>query len=640
MQKRYSIRIIFALLVGLSFVLVNCGGGGDGGSKKPPGPNPLDTWHERAMRAALGRIAYGNGIFVSGGDDNFLTSTDGISWTIRSSGASITDITYGNGFFVAMGWSETPDGGGSKQCIIRSEDGITWTNTTFVDSNYLYAIAYGKGIFVMVGENGSIMTSPDGVSWTSVTTGVSYRLVRITYGNGIFITTGYSIDNPTDSVILRSTDGVTWTNTTVIHGISLADITYGNGVFVTVGNSENSGTILTSPDGMLWTKRIDDGRYDFKSVTYGNGTFLLMGAERLDVFYPQLIPPPPAFTTPISGTSEDGMNWTFSVHTDLAGGWYHGTFSQVIYGNGVYITPATDRGSGYGDYGEYVFVSTDGKSWTSKYLYTSRHQKQDISYGNGLFIVVGNGVITSLDGGTWTIVGQDMGVNPSGVIYAEGNFIGVGGTSIFSSVDGKSWSAVDTGNPNYLIGIAFGNGVYVAVGENGTIFTSVDRMSWTERVSGTSNFLRSVTYGDGTFIVSQDGVAEVLVSRDGINWTKSKTEIGSEAFLVSAGSYGHGLFVLVGGAIITSPDGLHWTKRNSGTIEGSFTSITFGEGIFVAVGTNGTIVSSTDGKSWTVRNSGTSYYFKDVGFGNHTFLILGDNSQTYWGDSILQSDPL
>jgi photosystem II stability/assembly factor-like uncharacterized protein len=131
----------------------------------------------------------------------------------------------------------------------------------------------------------------------------------------------------------------------------------------------------------------------------------------------------------------------------------------------------------------------------------------------------------------------------------------------------------------------------------------------------------------------------VLVSKDGINWTKSKTEIGSEAFLVEAGSYGHGLFVLVGGngAIITSPDGLHWTKRDSGVPEQSITSIAFGDGTFVAIGVYGTIVSSTNGKSWTVRNLGISFGHPNIDFGNHTFLIM-DTTGMY--GKILQSEPL
>jgi len=77
-QTRYIIRIIFSLLVGMLFILFSCGGGGDGGSKTPPAPNPLDTWHLRlSSQPYLTSIAYGNGLFVVGGIDGLLTSTDG-----------------------------------------------------------------------------------------------------------------------------------------------------------------------------------------------------------------------------------------------------------------------------------------------------------------------------------------------------------------------------------------------------------------------------------------------------------------------------------------------------------------------------------------------------------------------------------
>jgi hypothetical protein len=127
MQTRYSIRIIFVLLLGMIFILGSCGGGG-GGSKQPP--NPLDTWHFRASWDSIFDIAYGNGIFVAIAGSNFLTSFDGVSWTIRNSDTSTSilsaDITYGDGVFVTMGYEGTAEGTGKfKYSIFISSDGIT-----------------------------------------------------------------------------------------------------------------------------------------------------------------------------------------------------------------------------------------------------------------------------------------------------------------------------------------------------------------------------------------------------------------------------------------------------------------------------------------------------------------------------------
>jgi hypothetical protein len=60
-------------------------------------------------------------------------------------------VTYGNGLFVAVGEWGT---------ILTSPDGVTWTARTSGTSNLLYDVTYGNGTFVAVGEWGTILTSP------------------------------------------------------------------------------------------------------------------------------------------------------------------------------------------------------------------------------------------------------------------------------------------------------------------------------------------------------------------------------------------------------------------------------------------------------------------------------------------------
>ena len=75
-------------------------------------------------------------------------------------------------------------------------------------TNYLYGVTYGNGLFVTVGQSGTILTSPDGTSWTERTSGTSNKLYGVTYGNGLFVTVGYS------GTILTSPDGNSWTERT------------------------------------------------------------------------------------------------------------------------------------------------------------------------------------------------------------------------------------------------------------------------------------------------------------------------------------------------------------------------------------------------------------------------------------------
>jgi hypothetical protein len=82
---------------------------------------------------------------------------------------------------------------------------VTWTQRTSGTGNDLIGVAYGNGLFVAVGDDGTILTSPDGVSWTQRTSGTGNLLEGVTYGNGLFVAVGK------DGTILTSPDGVSWT---------------------------------------------------------------------------------------------------------------------------------------------------------------------------------------------------------------------------------------------------------------------------------------------------------------------------------------------------------------------------------------------------------------------------------------------
>jgi len=149
------------------------------------------------------------------------------------------------GLFVAVGDNGT---------ILTSPDGTTWTQRTsppgpFGARVHLYDVTYGNGLFVAVGDNGTILTSPDGTTWAKRNSGTSEEFLGVTYGNGIFLTIGL------DGNILISPDGTTWTEGSYENSYSYGFFkaaTYGNGLFVTVSKN---GAIQTSPDGTTWTER-------------------------------------------------------------------------------------------------------------------------------------------------------------------------------------------------------------------------------------------------------------------------------------------------------------------------------------------------------------------------------------------------
>lgn len=157
----------------------------------------IDNRHYNAVR-------FCNGIFIAVGAAQISTSTNGTTWTRRWQNSYIyepQDITYGDGKYV----TGLPGGN-----VLTSSDGITWTmkqHQCLIGGYIFYGIAFGKGIFVMVGTKGITARSTDGgETWEVPSTFVSKKNWRgITFSNGKFIAV------TTDGYVATSTDGIIWT---------------------------------------------------------------------------------------------------------------------------------------------------------------------------------------------------------------------------------------------------------------------------------------------------------------------------------------------------------------------------------------------------------------------------------------------
>ena len=216
-----------------------------------------------------------------GGDGTIIKSSDNILWTSETSGSSysLNGVTYGNGLYVAVGDSGTiltsPAATGSLL------DGSIWTSRPSYGSS-LNGVTYGNGLFVAVGQSGEIFTSPDGISWTQRNSGTSYHFYGVTYGNGLFVTVGYS------GIVYTSPDGITWTSRSAgisTSGVDLNGVNYVNGVYITFGGSG----LFTSQDGTSWNFKNFNGFYE---ASYGNNTFVAVGQSGKII------------------TSPDGTTWT------------------------------------------------------------------------------------------------------------------------------------------------------------------------------------------------------------------------------------------------------------------------------------------------------------------------------------------
>ena len=560
----------------------------------------------------LNGITFGNGTFVTvGAHGTALTSPDGAKWTSGSSDTdeSLNGVTYGNGIFVTVGQHGT---------ILTSQDGAIWTSKNSGTNQDLYGLTCGNGLFVAVGSSGTILSSPDGLSWTTRSSGTEEPLRGVSYGNGNFVAVG------DEGTIVMSSDGVLWTSRpseTAGTALYFRAITFGNGSFVAAGYHYRGGCsggrggcyyffdpiIWTSSDGVDWVQSYQGQDKIIFSITFGNGTFLAIteGSEKT-IFL-----------------SQDGVTW--SIISPV--GYIDGGLA-VAYGSDTFVSVGRNGA---------IATSPDGLTWTSgtSGVYEDLY---GVTYGNGLFVAVGNTLLTSPDGAEWTM--QDPGTTHwlRGVTYGNGKFVVWAGDRILTSPDGENWTNIifeDTINR-----VAFGNGTFVAVGNLGMILTSPDGSAWTQRFSETGQNLNYITYGNGTF-VAYGGSGAVITSPDGVEWTSHLYNTTAEH---SAGiTYGNNTFVAAGyEGIFTSPDGIEWTYRYNAT-DIYFDDVTYCNGIFVCIGhyyDTGTgsifnyFLTSYDGVEWTPEILKVSSSLNQLTCGNGTIVAVG------YSGTVVQSDPL
>jgi len=231
----------------------------------------------------------------------------------------------------------------------------------------LNGMAYGAGLFVVVGGGGTIRTSPTGTVWTARTSGVTTSLNDVKFENGLFVAVGHA------GVILSSPDGITWTARTSSTSENLFGVTFGAGTWVVCGGS---GTIRVSVDAIFWAARSVSGFTDWLySAAYGNGRFVLVGGG--------------------SGTSgagksvvsADGNTWNaFTSGSSLE-------HASITFGRGRFLATA----------GAAIYSSPNGVGWSSIPLVGSALR---IATLGSSFLAVGtSGAFAySPDGALWNIV--------------------------------------------------------------------------------------------------------------------------------------------------------------------------------------------------------------------------------------------
>lgn len=297
LQKYF--RVLFITLLGLGSILAT---------------KAQSQWQQATSNTTqtLYDVVYDNGLWVSvGANGTIVTSPNGITWTPRTSNTvqNLTAVNYGAGQWIAVGNNRT---------ILTSPDGISWTpQSSTVAQNYS-DVVYGANVWVVTGDGGA-MTSPDGIIWTAQNANPSQQISRalyaVSYGAGVFVAVGEN------KKIVSSPDGATWTARFANlsgSGIcrcyypTLYDVSFGDGKFVTIGGYGGGGGVASSPDGITWT--VGGGVEQTSNIGYGAGlwlSFSLYGTME---------------------TSADGLSWSLRSHPDRRAYLY-----QANYGAGLWV---------------------------------------------------------------------------------------------------------------------------------------------------------------------------------------------------------------------------------------------------------------------------------------------------------------
>lgn len=285
--------------------------------------------------------------------------------------------------------------------------------------------------------------------------------------------------------------------------------------------------------------------------------------------------------------------------------------------------------------------------------FLAEHHLYDVTWGNGRFVAVGQAafdeteVLLSTDGQKWERVllgkpARPLGVSSDGVgaLYGvawNGSLFAAVGERILTSPNGKSWTVAALSSPCVFARVIAHGATFVAVGADrgrGCLVISSDGMTWTDRtmtLTGNNAALSSLVWSGSAFValgsVSQGklGLASVVLSSpDGVEWTR---QLGPQEVLVDLAWNGK-TFVAVGGsgrrgAIFTSPNARQWTERTT-SVKHPLRAVGWNGGLFVAVGVEGVIATSPDGKRWTQRRSGASQDLLDLAWNGALFVIVGD----------------
>lgn len=548
----------------------------------------------------LHSVAYSNGVWFVGGTPgttsgiaNVYSTVDFDTWVadsanIFSTGGLVHDITSDGGTsVVAVGTNTAND----VTVALSTDAGATFSNKHVTGPTVLNAVAYGNGVFVAGGGDGThvkfIRSTDSGATFAIATVPeIDGAVTDIQYRDGVWV--AVIEDSGATSALESRTlisvnDGATWT---VVTGVTIAAP-----VSATVG----FGGQLVAFDGSRW---------------YAVGRSL---NDKKNLWY--------STTNGVSFTAGTGSTLDIGEVNDIAT-YDHTTY--VAVGN----EPTTDKNVAY---------STNGKAWTASTGTTFGTGVGNAVVTDGtIFVAVGDepttdkNVVHSANGKVWTAAtgaafGTGLGndVATDGLVFVAGGDAQTTNENLIYSADGKAWTAAATGarfGTGVVNVVKYANDVFIAGGNAETagedIAYSTDGDEWTAATAFTdgSAVVNDIAHGTGdTWVAVGDSNnvgPNILVSADnGKTFTNPVGQLITGA--VASVVYANGTFVAGGDGegdahiVFSTDEGVTWTAADSFEGTTPVTKLYTQNGYFFAQ-TDGTYPMSTnvyrshDGKTWSV----------------------------------------
>ena len=522
----------------------------------------------------------------------YLSSVDGVTWVSNVSGFTATTASHAQGankYVYATNFDINTSANISFDTFVTYSHGLNSANT----------LLYEKGVFVLFGSGSTIVRSVDGVVWTNITLSVPALATTTNlaaFDNGLF-TVIYT--DSTNVIAYTSTDAITWTANPVAPLAGTHTYTEAN-----MGMTVVDGTCFLSVNGIIYSTR-DYVNWGITRSGIGTGfANLLYNNSALHALTSQ------KSTTTYRTVAEASFYPVASLAAELKCG---GGAPYAVIMDSSTITPIGVSSIAFGA-SKFVFATASSKIYVGtqagEYSTVTRAEAPSrVAFGAGLFVATpgaaATGYITSPDGITWTAQ-TSLGTLVRELVWNGTIFCAVCTDRVFTSTTGTtwtmtllpitdSWTAAVNGSNIALVSRVYNEeGLYSANGTTWNRTTMANQGSTTAGV---------ITVANGYFVVRAGVAADNgSYSLDGNNWYRPRAD-ASLPILNACGVYfADGVYNLYDPA-----SGVLYTKT---TIMGAWTArtvqsnniLTAGYGVFQGGGK--TFLFNANGFIQAPENSG------------------------------------